>query len=164
MAELVARLGTVYGDLGGNDLELLTRTLGRTCFVHLWRGDTVAQAVSWVRAEQTSYWQHGDTVVREPHFDSDQIQGLVQTIDEHNAAWRDWFTVFDVRPHVVRYEELVADMAGVTRGVLDFLGLELPHGRTITPVHRRQADEVNDEWIARYRAIAGHPRVVSENG
>jgi len=54
----------------------------------------------------------------------------------------------------VRYEELAADMGGTTRGILDFLGLGLPRGRAIVPRHRRQADELNDQWIERYRAEA----------
>lgn len=84
-------------------------------------------------------------------------------IDEHNAGWRDWFAAFDVRPHPERYEELTANMAGVTRGILDFLGLQLAGDRTIAPGHRRQADEVNDEWIARYHAMAERRRPASEN-
>jgi LPS sulfotransferase NodH len=145
MDEIVANLSSVYRDLAGGDLELLSRAFGRIRFVHLRRGDTVAQAVSWARAEQTGYWHHGDSSANEPHFELDQIQGFVAMIDEHNAAWRDWFTSFDIRPHVVRYEELTADMVGITLGVLDFLGLELPDGRTIAPGHDRQAHEINSE-------------------
>jgi LPS sulfotransferase NodH len=36
------------------------------------------------------------------------------------------------------------------RGVLGFLGLDLPAGRTIQPRHERQADELSDQWIERY--------------
>jgi len=54
----------------------------------------------------------------------------------------------------VRYEALVADMTGVTRRLLNFLGLKLPRGRRIAPGHRRQADGINEEWVARYRGSA----------
>jgi trehalose 2-sulfotransferase len=149
---MVARLGAVHRDVAGADLDLLLRAFGQTRFVHLWRDDTVAQAVSWARAEQTSYWHEGDTALpREPRFDREQIRGLVQTIDQHDAAWRDWFAAFDVEPHRVRHEDLVADPSGVARSILDFLGLRLPAGRVIASPHRRQADHVNEEWIARYR-------------
>ena len=76
----------------------------------------------------------------------------MRTIHQHNAAWREWFAEFGISPHVVRYEDLAADMVEVTRGILDFLGLSLPAGREIRPRHRRQADRLNDEWINRYRA------------
>ncbi|MBV9326405.1 MAG: sulfotransferase domain-containing protein [Chloroflexi bacterium] len=118
--------------------------------------EIVAQAVSWARAEQTHFWHEGDTPLtgRVPHFDFAQIHDLVHTIDEHNTAWRNWFARFDVRPHVVRYEDLATDPAGVTLGILDFLGLELPVGRTIVSRRQRQADSLNAEWIARYSAMA----------
>jgi len=155
LQEIVTKLGTVYPDLAGADLELLTRAFGRMRFVYLWRDDTVAQAVSWARAEQTHFWHEGDTALPgyEPRFDFELIHTLVQTIDEHNAAWRHWFAAFDVRPELVRYEDLAADPARETRGILDFLGLRLPADQMIVPRHRRQADNLNHDWIARYRAV-----------
>jgi len=160
--ELVGKLGTVHRDLAGEDLALLNRAFGRTRFVHLRRDDVVAQAVSWLRAEQTNAWYAGGAGEisgarrdgRPPAFDLDRISELTRTIGEHNAAWERWFASAGVRPHLVRYEELAADMAGTTRGILDFLGLDLPHGRAVVPRHRRQADELNDQWIERYRAEA----------
>ncbi len=158
--EVVDKLGRVHPDLAGRDVELLHRAFGRTRFVYLRRDDVLAQGVSWLRAEQTDTWYlggngevggSGDTA-RVPSFDADRIGELMRTIDEHNAAWEAWFASSGVRPHRVRYEELDADMVGVTRGVLGFLGLDLPHGREISPRHRRQADGLNDGWIDRYRA------------
>jgi LPS sulfotransferase NodH len=157
MGQMVARLGAVHPGLAGADLDLLSRAFGRTRFVHLWRDDPVAQAVSWARAEQTGYWQGGDTVApgREPHFDFEQIDDLVRTVREHNAAWRDWFSAFGIRPHPVRYEDLTSDIEAVMRGTLDFLALDTPHDLQIVPRHHRQADEVNREWAVRYRTRAG---------
>jgi len=157
LEEIVTKLGTVHPEFADADLELLTRAFGRTRFLHLGRDDTVSQAVSWARAEQTHFWQDGDTALpgHEPRFDFEQIHTLVQTIDEHNAAWRDWFAAFDIQPHRVRYEDLAVDPVGVTRGILDFLGLRLPADRVIVPRHRRQADHLNHDWITRYRAVAG---------
>jgi LPS sulfotransferase NodH len=153
--EMVAKLGPASPDGAGAGagLALLERAFGRTRFVYLRRDDTVAQAVSWARAEQTSFWQDGDTALpgREPRYDHEQIGTLVRTIDEHNAAWREWFAGAGVQPHVVRYEELTADPAGVTRGILEFLDLELPAGMELVPGHRRQADQLNHDWGARYR-------------
>jgi Stf0 sulphotransferase len=72
-------------------------------------------------------------------------------IDEHDAAWKAWFASSGVRPHRVSYEDLAADMVGVTRGILDFLGLDEPDERVIAPRHERQADELSGRWIERYR-------------
>jgi trehalose 2-sulfotransferase len=72
----------------------------------MWR--TLEELVA--SAEQTGYWHAGDTVVREPTFDVDQVDQLVKTIQEHNAAWHDWFVAFDIQPYENRQaDELNAD-------------------------------------------------------
>ncbi|WDZ83345.1 Stf0 family sulfotransferase [Micromonospora cathayae] len=157
---LVDRLGTVHPDLAGRDLRLLERAFGRTRFVHLTRDDVVAQAVSWARAEQTGVWYDGGNGEisgsrgndRTPTYDAGQIRHLVDTIGAHNAAWEAWYAAHGVQPYRVRYEDLAVDLTGVTLGILDHLGLTLPADRTVTPVHRRQADDLNRAWITRYRS------------
>ncbi|GIF53567.1 LPS sulfotransferase NodH [Asanoa ferruginea] len=154
--ELVAKLAAAHGSTH-TDLDLLTRAFGRLRFVHCWRDDTVAQAVSWARAEQTQFWQHDDVALpdREPRFDFAQIDTLVRTIRQHNDAWRTWFTTYDIQPHSVRYEDLTTDIDGVTSGIIGFLGLDLPAGHAFVPRHRRQADQLNRDWVSRYHALAG---------
>lgn len=101
------------GDQVGTDLEVLQHELGETHFVHLHRGDVLAQAVSWAKAEQTGYWQDGGGVVpgRSPRLDVNDIDRYVETINEHNLAWREWFDTNAIVPVVFSYEDLVADMA-----------------------------------------------------
>lgn len=157
LGEMMARLSPKDARL--SDLEALTEVLGRIDFVHLWREDTVAQAVSWVRAEQTHVWQRDDRLVRgrAPHFDAQAIAECVRTIHEHNAGWRSWFASVGVRPYEVTYEQLVADMNGVTRAILDHLG----SGRAtleISPRHERLGDDLNLDWIRRYRALSANDR------
>jgi LPS sulfotransferase NodH len=157
--ELVARLGRVFPDLAGDGAGLLERAFGRTGFVFLSRADVVAQAVSWLRAEQTGTWYIGGKgeiggsagTGGPPSFDAGQIGRLIQVIGEHNAAWEAWFASAGVRPLRVSYEELDADVAGVTLGILGFLGLDVPDGQVIAPRHERQADELSARWIERYR-------------
>ena len=154
---VVDKLGAVYPALTGADIDLLNRAFGHTRFVYLKRDDVLAQAVSWYRAEQTNVWfeidqSESEQPEQEPCFDFDQICKLVQVIDGHNAAWRAWFASVGIQPHLVRYEDLAADPIGVTCGILDFLKLELPPGRKIQTRHRRLANELNAQWIDRYRA------------
>ena len=155
--QLVDRLVTVHPAPAGDDLGLLNQVFGQTAFVYLHRDDVLAQAVSWHRAEQTNVWHRTDQEEsqapgQEPRYDFDQIRELVQTIEEHNSAWRAWFASVGVQPHVVRYEDLDADPVGVACEVLNFLGLKLPPGRLIKARNRRLADELNGQWIDRYRA------------
>ena len=155
MTELTNALAAITSDPTYSELELLTRTFGRTLFVHLRRDDVVAQAVSWARAEHTHFWQPEEELTpggQDPHFDRDLISRLAQTIDEHEAGWRAWFAEQGVVPHEIEYEDLAADPIGVTRGALDFLGLDLPADRTIVARHRRQADDLNADWTTRFRS------------
>jgi LPS sulfotransferase NodH len=134
------------------DVQVLTDTLGPLRFVHLRRNDVVGQAVSWARAEQTGFWQHGDVPSAEPRFDRGQIDELVDTIDEHNAAWRAWFIDQGVEPVEVTYEAVVARPSDAVNVVLDAIGAQVPDGWTPAPPHRKQADAVNVDWLQRYHA------------
>jgi len=162
--EVVDKLAAIYPDQNGNDVALLDRAFGRTRFVFLKREDVLAQAVSWLRAEQTGTWFIGGNGEisgsagsgQAPSFDADGIRHFVEVIREHNAAWEAWFASWRIQPHVVRYEELDLDMVATTRGILDFLGLNAPKGCTIAARHQRQADELSREWIKRYRTELGN--------
>ena len=136
----------------------LARMFGETRFVYVRRDDVVAQAVSWLRAEQTGAWYAGGNgeisgtapTGRVPEYDRDRIAELVRTIGEHNAGWEAWFASAGVEPYRVRYEQLADDPVATTRDILGFLGLSLPEGSDITPRHRRQADDLNHRWVSRY--------------
>jgi LPS sulfotransferase NodH len=152
--EVVAKLAP---DTTGADLAVLESAFGALRFVYLHRADVLAQAVSWLRAEQTQTWWTGDPggTGGEPRYDAAGITTLLGTIADHNAAWRAWFSRYGVTPYELTYEQLTADLAGTTRGVLTHLGLDPDAGRPVTARHRRQADRLNDDWAARYRAEAG---------
>ncbi|MDB1089056.1 Stf0 family sulfotransferase [Streptomyces sp. ACA25] len=158
--ELLGKLGAAHPDFAGDSPSLLNRAFGRTGFLYLRREDVLAQAVSWLRAEQTNTWFIGGngeiggpgSGERTPAYDPERIGQLLRLIDEQNASWEAWFASHGVQPHLVCYEEIDADATGVTRRLLGSLGLELPPGRAIVLRHRRQADELNDQWAARYRA------------
>jgi LPS sulfotransferase NodH len=146
----------------GDHLALLRAEFGDVRFVHLRREDTLAQAVSWLRAEQTGVWFEGgdgeiaggggDRPAPAPVFVRDDLTRLLRTAAAHDAAWQQWFGAHGVEPLRLTYEQLDADPAGTTTAVLRHLGLSLPAGRRIAPRHRRQADALNEEWMRRYRA------------
>lgn len=152
--------GTMHRIVGGLDpfpptrsgLDILIDSFGQLLLAHVQRDDVVGQAVSWARAEQTGYWQEGDRSSAEPCLDLDQIDELLRTIKEHNAAWKTWVQQQGVEPYFVRYEDLIADPRNALQGLLDRLGVELPSDWRPESPHRRQADEVNAEWVRRYRS------------
>ena len=165
-AELVSKLSAVHPDLSGNPKELLRRVFGAIRFIHLRRADVLAQAVSWLRAEQSGAWYVGGNgeisgtgspsgpATLDATFDAGRIGQLIQMIEQHNDGWEQWFAHHDIEPYRVRYEELAADLGGVTQGILAHLGID-PAGRTVTAHHQRQADRLNDDWVTRYRATTG---------
>jgi trehalose 2-sulfotransferase len=157
LEEVISELSTMNPGLPGASVSLLERAFGRVRFVYLRREDVVAQGASLLRAEQTNVWHDPVLATRpepdhEAEFDFDQIHQRVQVINQHNAAWQGWFSSAGVEPLRIRYEELAADPTGTTRRVLDFLELELPPGRELAVQHRRLADELTTQWIARYQA------------
>jgi len=158
--ELVDKLGAVHPGLAGDDVALLSRAFGRVHFIYLRREDVLAQAVSWLRAEQTNTWfigGHGEISgnggqPRNPVFDAAAIRRFLDVIEEHNTAWEGWFAGHGIQPHRVNYEDLDRDMVATTRGILSLLGVDAPETPVVTARHRRQADELNRQWIRQYRA------------
>jgi trehalose 2-sulfotransferase len=152
--ELLADLAAA-AETAVDDVELLTAHLGRLGFVHLWRRDVVAQAVSWAKARQTHFWHPGEAVKpggQPPRYDRELIGRLVAAIEKFEADWTRWFAAHGIAPAQVVYEELVADPLGTAHRVLDHLGLRVPPGRPLVIGHHRQADQVNADWAARFRA------------
>ncbi len=156
LPELIGDLAAADSGSAVTDVELLSAHLGRLKFVHLRRRDVVAQAVSWARALQTHHWHPGEAVRpggQRPHYDEELIGRLVATIDKFEADWTLWFAAHSIVPCRVVYEKLAADPLRTAHKVLDYLGLHVLRDRQLVIGHRRQADEVNADWAARFRTI-----------
>jgi LPS sulfotransferase NodH len=155
MPELIGDLAATDSGSAVTDVELLSARFGRLKFVHLRRRDVVAQAVSWAKALQTHYWHPGEAVEpggQDPHYDEDLIGRLVAAIEKFEAEWALWFAANSIVPYQVLYEELAADPLRTAHNVLDHLGLHVPPDRQLEIGHRRQADQVNADWAARFKA------------
>lgn len=150
MSVLVSGLQPASG--ARRDVDVLEGAFGALRFVHLSRRDVIGQAVSWARAEQSGYWQHGDAARAEPRLDVEQVDALVGTIQDHNAAWEAWFAEQSVEPLLVEYESLASDPAETVRGVLKHLGNQPPADWEPVSPHRRQANDINANWARQYRA------------
>jgi LPS sulfotransferase NodH len=155
LPNLLVKLEAVQGRREMEERALLESTFPGLRLVWIRREDVVAQAVSFARAMQTDQWTALDPrrPDRAPRFDFAQIHRFVGEIEEQNAAWKRWFRANGLTPFGVSYEDLVADMEGVTRRLLEFLGVAVPEDAPIEPQHARQADSVNAEWAARYRQM-----------
>lgn len=149
---LVDDLAAMSGP-GATDLQLLEAQLGRLRFVHLRRGDVVAQAVSWARSLQTHFWHPGEAMApggQEPRYDEELIGELVVRIEALEAGWASWFADQGIVPYEATYEVLAADPPDTASEIVNWLGLQVPQDHQLATTHRRQADHLNADWIRAY--------------
>jgi len=123
------------------------------------RRDRVAQAVSMEIAHQTRRWAHRPQPPRrEATYDHHSISKRLDAINRQMAGWATWFDERGIVPLTVWYEDLVADPDAVLAEVLARIdppglsGSATERRDVRRPRPERQADHVNAEWIARFRA------------
>jgi trehalose 2-sulfotransferase len=123
-------------------------------FVWMRRRDTTRQAVSLWKALQTQQWRKDsdeDISGGDLRFSFAAVDHLKLRIDEHNAAWQDFFEGCGVEPMEVVYEELIEDYRGTVLWLLDGIGISVPENFAVAePKMRRQADELSEEWVRLY--------------
>ncbi len=128
--------------------------LGPIRWVTITRRDKVAQAVSWARAVQTGRWAAHQRGWAPPLYDEGAIRRRLMEIERQEVAWSLWLRSRGLQPLELIYEDVVADLGGAVRSVLQHLG-ESPSDLVVRPGMQRQADATSQEWIARYRRSTG---------
>jgi LPS sulfotransferase NodH len=139
-----------------DDRLLLESAFPPVQYLWLRRSDAVAQAVSWWKAAQLRAFYVGDPrqVTVTPSFDFDEIHGLVSELHAADEAWSQWFAEHGLEPMTITYERLAVEPVAIAAAALEHLGVSVPR-RRIRVRTARQADELNAEWIDRYRHLAG---------
>ena len=133
--------------------HVLEPILGAAHLVHVRRRDGVAQAVSYVIAEQTGRWASTHAAVAGASYDADAIARRLDEVVRDDQAWQAWFASRGVAPLEVWFEDLVIDPRAEVQRVLAHLGLDpgaAPAAAAATL--ERQADERNQTWARRFRA------------
>jgi LPS sulfotransferase NodH len=127
--------------------------LSPVTYIYITRRDKMAQAVSMARAVQTNAWSSLDDKQRaQLVYDEAFIVQCLREIQEQDFGWLRWFEKKNISPFIVRYEELVADTANAVRGVVELLGAQNDEPDEVwLPLIEKQGDEVNLEWIRRFR-------------
>jgi LPS sulfotransferase NodH len=159
------KLAVLYQGLP-NDLRRFEAAFGRTLFVHLTRENKVDQAVSYVRAHQTGLWHRAPdgtelerlSPPREPYYDADEIRTQFDEMIALDHEWESWFTSEGIDPLRITYGSLSADPIGTVRSLLNHLGLNREAANGVEPGVAKLADEINEEWAARFcaeRDVAG---------
>jgi LPS sulfotransferase NodH len=131
---------------------VFARRLPDIRYIHVRREDHLRQAISLVRALQTGTWSTlAAPADRSAVFDREDIARKIVRVQQEEAAWERFFEQEGIAAHRVGYEELANAPDQTTRGVLEFLGVELPPAFGFDPpLMQRQSDELSEEWVARY--------------
>ena len=121
-------------------------------FVHIERRDQLAQAISWVIAQQSAAWISFHAASEEPTYNFAAIENALQVIDAQTGTWKQFFADQAIEPLTVIYEDLVADPDATVDRVLAHCGVDRDpaHARP-TSQPRQQASARNHEWAHRYR-------------
>ena len=133
--------------------ELLD-VLSPLTYIYIDRLDKVAQAVSMAKALQTnqwsSRWEKGPAPALQ--YDRDLIAKCMAEVQLQDAGWLQWLEANKIAPHTVIYEDLAADPEATVRGIVDLFGVANDEPSQVhVPPAKKQGDDTNQEWIARYR-------------
>ncbi len=136
MEELLSALRHLYLDESTTAVDLLDRVFSGLRFVRVHRGDKLAQAVSLAKARQDGSWvvrtdrerASGDSVGNARYSYFAVWQAYVNLLNAEKR-WDRFFAESDVRPVVVRYEDLAANRRTEVTRIFGELGLPLPLGR-----------------------------------
>ncbi|MEL6889828.1 MAG: Stf0 family sulfotransferase [Pseudomonadota bacterium] len=154
-----AYLMTALAGYGPTDPQRIEAAFGPTRYIWLRRQDTLAQAVSLLRAEQTGLWHRnadGSALeqlepTRDEGYDAHAITDQIGKLDAASTAWRTWFADHGIAPCKMTYEDLATDAARALRNVLSHLDLDARLADTIPVPTKKLADAVSDTWSSRYR-------------
>lgn len=152
-----AELARAYPDLP-DDRARLQAVFGRVAFVHLRRADSLRQAISYVKAQQTGLWHRradGTELERsappaEPVYDPAAIAAARARFEADDADWRAWFDGQGIAPVTVIYEDLVAAPTRAVADILSALGQPKSAARGVRPSVARLSDGLSAAWARRF--------------
>lgn len=146
-----------------DDKTRFAAAFGPLKFIHLSRADKLAEAVSYLKAEQTGLWHsHPDGTVLEelpptapPGYDAAALPRRMAELQDLEDAWHAWFSSTGITPLRLNYETLAAAPQDTLAQVLGYIGQDPTLALQITPGTRKLADATSADWIARYRTEHG---------
>jgi len=134
---------------------LLPQIFPNLHYIQIIRRDKVRQAISFWRAIETNIWGWAEDKKpipeKEPNFNYEAIRKLEQEIITHEAAWKNYFEVSQIKPYVVIYEEFVPRYEETARDVLRFLDISIPSNMKFAERKlKKQSDGLTEKWVEAY--------------
>jgi len=157
--DLSASLDLIHPGLD-SDAARFEQALGRILYIHLSRASKLAQAISYIKAQQTGLWHmapDGTEIERlgppqAPRYDFARIRAEVEKLEAYDADWGAWFAAQSITPHRIGYEELSRDPDAALNGLCAVLGIPAPRLGSAAPGVAKLSDQTNEDWMRRYLA------------
>ena len=123
-------------------------------FFYIVRRNKIAQAVSLAKAYQTRAWSSLDRETRVRLFyHGEFIEECLKEIIEQAEQWAHWFTLNNIEPTIVFYEDLLQKKSKVVESFVNNLGVMNDEPtKVVLPELERQSDVTNEEWIRKFEA------------
>ncbi len=165
LRNVLEHLGRLDEFQGKPERAVLQAVFPSPRFVWIRRDDRLAQAISYYRATAGGLWHVGADGVplhgyarpvrRTIPYDYDGIAARLRILEGAEHGWAAFFARNRLRPLVVTYEELSADLRSAALRVLDFMGVR-PDQTRIHPVPAlsRMAGAESAAWAERFRRDA----------
>jgi LPS sulfotransferase NodH len=132
------------------------RVLPNLEIVRIRRQDMLAQAISWMRAQQTGQFRADSRAKGVPHYDPSAIRRFIAELSEQAAFWDRLLAARGRVPLEIEYERLLQDPQREVDRVARIMGVRSPV--PIAPARVRvtvQRDELSAAWRHRFLAEAG---------
>jgi LPS sulfotransferase NodH len=137
--------------------DLLPAVFPKLQYIWFTTRNKVPQAISLWKATQMAMWDVADVAERQFVFNFEAIDRFVQQLVEHEMEWLRFFSVCDIQPFIIVYEELISNFEGTMHEVLKYLELSPSENTVCTgPSLERHTDAVIALWCERYYRIKQH--------
>ncbi len=121
-------------------------------YVHLVRGDVLAQAISLCRANQTGRFRSTVPESGVPSYDGEAILANIRLFAQHDARWIAFFARNAIAPLRLLYEDVVADPVAAVASIAELMGAteaRIDPSRVQLEITR---DELSEAWRRRFLA------------
>lgn len=123
-------------------------TIPQRTHVYLYTKDILGQAISLVRARQTSSWDSATPPKRDPFYHRKSIQKAISEISYNNARWLAYFARNGIEPISLQYEVASQNWQECIQTLFRETKIE-PTTATVAKF-QVQADSINKEWRERF--------------
>lgn len=123
-------------------------------YVYLTREDVRGQIVSLAIAWQTNQWASTDNRQAEPMFREDNLHKAGMFIRREMSGWEDFFTVCEIKPLRITYEQPLFAPDKTVRAVCSLVDVAPSDKVCLEQSNKQmQRNSINEEWLERGRHV-----------